>query len=57
MFGIYFILHVSYSFWALNQNNQLLLYLIKNTVLMLFVFFFTFILLEVGQQCPLYGIK
>ncbi len=53
MFVIF--IHASYIFWPLNQNilvilrHQLLLYLIRNTILMLFVYF-TFILLQVCQQ-------
>ncbi len=43
MFVIF--IYVSYIFWPLNQNilvilwRQLLLYLIRNTILMLFVYF------------------
>ncbi len=56
MFVIF--MHVSYIFWALNQNilvilrHQLLLCLIRNTILNV-ICVFTFILLQVGQQRPL----
>ncbi len=46
MFMIYFFVHVSYSFWPLNQNilmilwHQLLLYLIRLNIMCVFCFHF-----------------